>query len=140
MSTENQNNNPTSAIPAEILLAGGKQVAIQTTKGERELVLVRLATLRQVPKLLALLDKEAELLEFLCAKPEGWADSLTMECAALLLEEGLELNRPTIAGFIARQSHLAKFSVGALAPLVERMREMGSLGSSLTQPSPSTSP
>lgn len=136
-------NNSTPAnttVPPEVMLAGGISASARLLDGTAESVLVKLCTIRMVPKFLALMDKEAELLEFICAKPEGWADKLTPESSEELLEKALELNRPIIAGFVNRQAKLAKFGVGALAPLAEQMKAMTSQLSSQTAPSPSASP
>lgn len=121
-------------LPSDVFLIGGKAMVARHRDGREEEVVIRLAKVRELPKLLTLLDDEPELLEHLCDKEEGWADSLTIDSHEELVEAALELNRPTLAGFIARRTDTANWGAQTVAPILRKLQELQSLGDAPKRP------
>lgn len=72
---------------------GGRMVEVyRAGGGESEGVRVRALSIRKLEQLLSLAGKEAEKAELYADKPEGWADTLTVESVEAVLEAGDRLN------------------------------------------------
>ena len=78
--------------PEQAVLSGGIQVNINHMDGACETVTVRLLKIREFPDYLRLVDQEERLVEFLCDKPEGWAETLTVDSLLDICEQGHGIN------------------------------------------------
>ncbi|MBC2592785.1 hypothetical protein H5P28_00780 [Ruficoccus amylovorans] len=74
------------------IISGGINLAVHTNAGTEETVTVRLLKIREFPDYLRLVDQEERLAEFLCDKPEGWADTLTVDSLLDICEQGHGIN------------------------------------------------
>ena len=81
-----------SKTQEQAILTGGASVVLKKNDGSSESVTVRLLKIREFPDYLRLVDDEEKLAEFLCDKPEGWAESLDVESLLDICDKGHELN------------------------------------------------
>lgn len=71
--------------------------------GSKETVKVRSIPPSKIQALVIALANEAVLIELYCDKPEGWADSLTIESVNAIADKGQELNRLLLSAWLHRQ-------------------------------------
>lgn len=85
---------------------GSEPVEVEYRDGKTETVLVRQATLREVPILLKLLSSDdlPARVDWYCARKTGWSDDLSDETFAAVLERGNTLARPTLERWWALQT------------------------------------
>jgi hypothetical protein len=81
-----------SETQEQAILTGGASVALRKNDGSSESVNVRLLKIREFPDYLRLVDDEEKLAEFLCDKPNGWAESLEVDSLLDICDKGHELN------------------------------------------------
>ena len=74
------------------LISGGSMLNVCLLDSTEETVTVRLLKIREFPDYLRLVDQEERLAEFLCDKPEGWAETLTVDSLLNICETGHTLN------------------------------------------------
>ena len=99
--------NPT---PLAVIL-GGEELTVKTRDGESHRVWVYQLPVRRITRWAQLnyggMDAEPELVELYADKPQGWADTLTLESYDAVLAKGEELNRPTFAAATSRYDRRA---------------------------------
>ncbi|QYY34617.1 hypothetical protein [Ruficoccus sp. ZRK36] len=83
METQNADNS---------ILNGGSILNVCLVDDSEETVTVRLLKIREFPDYLRFVDQEERLAEFLCDKPEGWADTLTVDSLLDICEQGHGIN------------------------------------------------
>ncbi len=84
-------------------LMGGKTVAAALRDGTKEEVFVQQLAVAQMPRMLAVIEDEAAMVELFCAKPKGWAANLSPEAHEELVTEGERLNADFFARWVQRQ-------------------------------------
>lgn len=103
-------------------LLGGSEMTAQKLDGTSETVKVRQLPVRLLQSYLLKLDDEAAAIELFCDKPEGWADTLTIESCAAIVTKGEELNSESFFAWlqrrIARQERLVPNSTGEVGKTV----------------------
>lgn len=84
------------------ILNGFSRVEINLTNGQKELLEVRVLSLRKIQEFMACQQKgdQARCVEILTDKPVGWADSIPVGEAFRILEVGERLNLRPFAQFI----------------------------------------
>lgn len=84
---------------------GGKSLEVEYLDGTKETVTVRLLPMRAILKEWAALHAdEPAMVEFLCGKEEGWADTIRPESHVAIIDAGDKLNDPTYAAWVTRQA------------------------------------
>jgi hypothetical protein len=96
-------NTPTFT---ETLLGGGTFNAAKKD-GTAESVFVRQIGIEDCPAYLELQDDELAMIEFVVAKPEGWAKTLTPACQEALLAEAERINADFFSRWVERQKKRA---------------------------------
>lgn len=109
-----------------IILLGGTNIDVSFRDGHSERVLVRELPIRLLPKFMELQDKEDQLSELYCDKPEGWDDTLLPESHERIIQTGGDLNFPILDRWVARKVA----AVGKLTPAVNQVK--GLMSSSQT--------
>lgn len=103
-------------------LTGGRDVLAHYQDGTKEPVRIHQISIRQMDKYLATIDDEPARLELVTGNPAGWADKLTLDSHAALIEIAEEINANSFFGWlrrrIARQEKLAPGSSGELGKSV----------------------
>lgn len=103
-------------------LMGGSEMTAQKLDGTSETVKVRQLPVRLLQSYLLKLDDEAAAIELFCDKPEGWADTLTIESCAAIVTKGEELNSESFFAWlqrrVARQERLVPNSTGEVGKTV----------------------
>ena len=103
-------------------LLGGSEMTAQKLDGTSETVKVRQLPVRLLQSYLLKLDDEAAAIERFCDKPEGWADTLTIESCAAIVTKGEELNSESFFAWlqrrVARQERLVPNSTGEVGKTV----------------------
>ena len=144
------NNQEQNGPTPDELLAGGAAITVQVVNPGRQAILderpfVRLIPVREYPKLRECLAEEERLVELYCAKPVGWAVSLTPESHERLVAEGRRLNAHFFDSWLLRRKTLEEslqsrimgdFLDTAARELAGRMLEMQSASSSAVPPPP----
>lgn len=97
MSEENKNPNPSAT------LAGGVDLAVTLKSGATETVKVIEIAVEDYPALFAAINDEQRQVEIFCAKPAGWAKTLTPKSHNAVMERGEELNKEPFFGWCARR-------------------------------------
>lgn len=88
-----------------ITVAGGVEVEVAfQNNGSKETVKVRQIPISKLQEYLNTLGNEAKTIELYCDKPQGWADTLTLESANRIADKGQELNGPFIEAWWKRQA------------------------------------
>jgi hypothetical protein len=80
------------------------EATLQSLEGKPVSVEYRLPSLRKIPEYLDLSQDDSKLLEFLCNKPEGFADGFTDDSIYEALDKVGEQMDPRIAAWIKRQA------------------------------------
>jgi hypothetical protein len=89
--------------PITAVILGGVAVTVRLLNGSEDLVFVREMTPRLMPGYLDRIEDEAAMIEFVCDKPKGWADTLTWESIALLCAEIDRVNAPFFGPWLQRR-------------------------------------
>ena len=76
----------------QAVIVGGVPLDVELQDGSREAVTVRLLKIREFPDYLRVVDDEGPLAEFLCGKPAGWAETLTISSLLDICDKGHEVN------------------------------------------------
>lgn len=84
-------------------LMGGKVVTVMLREGVKEEVAVQQLAVAQMPKLLAVIEDEAAMVELFCNKPKGWAAKLPPEAHEEIVTEGERLNADFFGRWVQRQ-------------------------------------
>jgi len=84
-------------------LMGGKAVTVALRDGVKEEVFVQQLAIAQMPRMLAVIEDEAAMVELFCARPKGWAANLSPEAHEELVTEGERLNADFFARWVQRQ-------------------------------------
>ena len=95
-----------SNIQEHSILKGGVNVALKNNDGSRESVTVRLLKIKEFPDYLRLVDDEEALVEFLCSKEPGWAQTLSVDDILTICEKGHELNFKNACRWGQRRANL----------------------------------
>jgi len=103
-------NEQDKAAEDMVTVAGG--VTLQVTyqvngRGEepkKELVKIRQIPISKLSEFLLTLGDEAHSIELYCDKPKGWADTLSLESANEVADEGQRINRPFLNAWWRRQA------------------------------------
>ena len=123
-----------SGVRAWATVFGYEDVEITNHDGKSAIVRVRQVRARQAYYVLAILDNEFDLLEYVCISPdgsdlpEGWVDLLTPTSHDLLVKKARALNFPVALAAVERQGALME-SLGAVTPT---MKQVKALQNSLT--------
>lgn len=135
--------NPSPADPSKLaIIFAGEDVPATLRDGARHLVRVRSMPARHLGRVLALLDKEAELLDFVCFLPRdkeeagfdpvpaNFVDNLTPESHVALYETAKKLNFSEAVAWAERQITAKRVTgeLGAkmeevISPVMERLLE-----------------
>jgi hypothetical protein len=110
--TQTQNPENSEELPVSVQIEGGLTVVaahVKHSKKPDEDVFLRTIPVRHVDKFLGLVEDSPKLVEFIASKPDGWADTLTTASFEDLYEKALWLNRPTVAGYLARKVRTASW-------------------------------
>lgn len=126
---------------------GSATISVRLRSGAYEIVQVRELSVAEIPAYAAVLENEARAAELFCAKPQGWAESLSRESLVQIVEKGEELNLPFTVGWMqrkARRDLKVAQSLGAdvsslLAKIAEQVASRLAAGSQ-TSPSPQGTP
>lgn len=91
--------------PLETLL-GGTRADVTLLDGSVETITVRQLPVRDLPRLLQASAQadESAMAELYCAKPAGWADTLTRESHERIIAEGERLNADFFARWLQRKT------------------------------------
>jgi hypothetical protein len=84
-------------------LMGGKMVTVTLREGAKEEITVQQLAVAQMPRLLAVMEDEAAMVELFCGKPKGWAVTLTPEAHEEIVTEGERLNADFFGRWVQRQ-------------------------------------
>lgn len=91
-------------------LMGGAPCTANKQDGTQEAVAIRQLPIKLFPDLLAAVENESAMIELFCAKPAGWAETLTLESFEQIVNEGERLNSDFFSRWaqrrIARQEKL----------------------------------
>lgn len=98
------------------VLFGGESHRVVMRDGADEAVVVRLVSVRELPRFVALQDDEPAVLEMVCDRPQGWADRLTPDAHFLLIDRARALNFPVALRWTASQVDMQR----RLADVIER--------------------
>lgn len=107
-------------------LLGGLPISVKFRDGTTEKVFVREVPIRKLPDFMEAQDDEPALVELVCEKPEGWADTLTTESFEGIVRQGGDLNFPLLERWLQRKADAVKrlqpmmVRVGALATTSEK--------------------
>jgi hypothetical protein len=97
-----------------ITIAGGVEVEVAFgNNGSKEKVKVRQIPISRLQDFLVAMGNEGALIEIYCDKPEGWADTLTIESANLIADKGQEINLPFLSAWWQRQAKWRKIQAQA---------------------------
>lgn len=118
----------TSGPTEQEIIEGGTLISVRYRNGQTEQMKVRILPLRELPRLAACLQNEAEMAEIYCDQPAHWADALTADSVFAIVDAGERLN----ADFFGRYLDRLLRRQAALVPGVAA----GSSMSSPTSPSP----
>lgn len=88
--------------PMETLL-GHTDLTVTLLDGSTEQVQVRQLPIREYPAYLAAQLDEAAMVEMICAKPAGWADTLTHESIESIVTEGDRMNADFFGRWLQRR-------------------------------------
>ena len=102
-----------SETQEQAILTGGASVVLRKNDGSSERVNVRHLKIRECPDYLRLVDDEGKLAEFLCEKPEGWAETLDVDSLLDICDKGHELNFSNACRWGQRRAKMNK----ALLPI-----------------------
>ena len=103
-----------------ITMLGGVSMAVNFRDGTSDSVFIRQLAIREYDGYLRVFDNETETIELVLKKEPGWADLLTPESHAALMDQIQELNLPFLAGWAQRRMARGK----ALQPdFTERMEK-----------------
>jgi hypothetical protein len=84
-------------------LMGGKVVTVALRDGAKEEITVQQLAVAQMPRMLAVIEDEAAMVELFCSKPKGWATTLTPESHEEIVTEGERLNADFFGRWVQRQ-------------------------------------
>jgi len=98
------------------ILTGGESATVTLQGGSTETVTVRLLTIKEFPDYLRLVDDEERLAEFICDKPEGWAETLTVDSLLDIAEKAHALNFKNACRWGQRRAQINE----ALLPIAAR--------------------
>jgi hypothetical protein len=123
-----------------ITIAGGVELEIAyQNNGSKETVKVRQIPISKIQDFLMAMGNEAQTIELYCDKPKGWADTLSLESANMVLDKGQEINLDFFERWWKRQAKWRKMQVGTTGEETERrLKLIESRLDSLPQPSPTT--
>jgi hypothetical protein len=115
-----------------ITIAGGVEMEVTHADGSKERVKVRQIPISKIQQFVVALSDEASAIELYCDKPlpkepnqPRWADTLTFESAAAILDEGLKLNSFFLEGWFRRQAKWRELQAqGAIAELEKKIESM----------------
>jgi hypothetical protein len=111
----------------------GSSLLVHMRDGSELEVKVRLASVREMPDFFDMTAKEAELIEWICGMPAGWADGLTPDSHFALVARIVDLNFPLALRWIENQLAI----LARMYPSLER--KAGESRSPRPAPSPETS-
>ena len=111
-------------------LLGGQEVTAALIDGSTETVKVRQLPIRQLQKFMALMGDEAAMVELVCDKPNGWADSLSIDSFEAIAALAWKINHPTFERQVLRLQEKGL----AVQPLVKKIEAMNSPAFSQAQP------
>jgi hypothetical protein len=94
-----ETNQPT----ANETLFGGTMLQVTKTDGTYECVKVLQLPVRQFNALLTVQDDECKLVELYTGKPEGWADTLSVESFEAIITEGERVNADPFGRWFKRR-------------------------------------
>jgi hypothetical protein len=101
---QDQSPKPTDQEPTPMdVIRGGNEIAVVFADGHRENVLVRMIPIRQFPTYLDLQMDEPAMVEFLCERPAGWADTLSYEGVERIVALGDVLNADFFGRWLRRR-------------------------------------
>ncbi len=126
-----------SNTPATVAIKGGVKVHVEYRDGTFEDVLVRELPVRLINDFMSLYTAgdEPKLVELMCNKPEGWADTILVESHEEIIDKGLEVNFPVFERSASRREKM----VDRLNPFLDRSRALTQRLESL-KPSPTSAP
>jgi hypothetical protein len=75
-----------------VALFGGEPIDVTLRDGTTEQVFVHTLRVVEFPRVFNALDDEEKLAEIFCAKPDGWAATLSPKSHEAVIEKGNELN------------------------------------------------
>ena len=81
--------NETTSITT---LLGGQEINVTHLDGTTETVKVRQLPIKDMPRYMACFEDEEKTVELFCAKPSGWAETLTRESFEEIITTGEALN------------------------------------------------
>lgn len=121
MAKKSDSNGAAEALQASVeapdasLVLGGEWVEVTFRDGTTERVWVRELTIRELMEgtIFTLVANEPALVEYYCARQEGWADTLVGASHSQIMEVGEKLNHPILAGWATRRKATGDF----IAPL-----------------------
>lgn len=93
-------------------LTGSFEFHVNHSNGDKSVVKVRQLPIKEFPKFLQVQDDELEMIDFVCGKTKGFAETLTPECHEALVAEIEKVN----ADFFLRWVERRKARVEKLAP------------------------
>ena len=120
-------------IAAKAAVNGGKPFTVHYEDGGQETVFVRSLRERDFLEFTSLVDSESNTAEFLTQKKAPWADRLTHESLAALVDIGLEVNAAFFPWVKRKRDRLKRLSV-ALEPSPEESSSTPSLPISQSEP------
>ena len=89
---EQQTNKSANEL---ITIAGGVELEVAyQNNGSSEKVKVRQIPISKTHEFLAAMSNEGALIELYCDKPQGWADTLSLESASAVADKGQDITPP----------------------------------------------
>ncbi len=100
-----------------IILNGGIEIEVTNLASEKETVKVRQLPLRKLGDYGLKQGDEGALIELFCDRPQGWADSLTLESQEEIVTTGDAINLPSFTRWTERRLKNGE----QLRPLTDRL-------------------
>ena len=122
-----------------ITVAGGVELEVAyRNNGSKEVVKVRQIPVSKTKELLLAQGDDAKSIELYCDKPDGWADTLTLESASDICEVGLKIHEDFWRRWWTRQATMRNMQAAWTGESVPKSPTVESRSASFAPQSPIT--
>lgn len=98
------------------IVNGGEDIPVSFTDGRREMVKVRLLSVRELERYAANAESPARLAGLFTRRPDEWVDALDHDSLYRIVERGEALNAGPFAEFARRQKARGELLKAAVQP------------------------